>query len=161
MSDIIEDKTAILNRFEMARSRSTIVLDDKASGCHCKARVDLQEHRCRLIQVDGDAGIREIETERCDWCIQDCDPNGHFLFIELKGNGEKAVVKAARQLSETIKWFRQHIRDFKVNKHSYVVMTHSCPSFRSCHQNIIPCFKKENGSNLMVCKQQDVIPLYR
>ena len=161
MVNPVDDMTSILDRFEMARSRGVIILEDRASGCHCKAKVDLKNHKCRLIQVDGDNGITEIESEKCDWCVQDCDPHGRFLFVELKGSGEKAAVKAASQLLATIKWFQHHINDFKVNNHSYIVMADSCPSFRSCHQNIAPSFREKSGSNLVIWKQKDVIPLYR
>ena len=81
MVNPVDDRTSILDRFEIARSRAVVVLEDRASGCHCKARVDLQNHKCRLIQVDGDNGITEIDSEKCDWCVQDCDPHGRFLFI--------------------------------------------------------------------------------
>ena len=95
MVNPIDDRTSILDRFEIARSRAVVVLEDRASGCHCKARVDLQNHRCRLIQVDGENGITEIDSEKCDWCIQDCDPHGRFLSASFQFNKKEASKRIA------------------------------------------------------------------
>lgn len=147
----------LLKRFETCNG-GIISLND--SGCSIK--IDLKDHSCLKIHIDGKDGLTEITCKKCDWCIKDLCSQGKYMFIEMKSQSEKSVIKAAKQIESTIIWFNNNISDFSLNmlnKNCYIVMSHCVPKITTSIQNAKKNFYKSFKSNLNIIKQNKIIPL--
>lgn len=141
--------------------QSILVLPDTGTGC--AAKINLQNHTVIPIKVDGENGLIEIEGQRCDWCIKDCDEPYKYLFIELKTKGFDAAKNAMKQIGCTITWFLHNIEGFslqEINGNCYAIMKKGCPGYRQTFQNDILKFKIKFGCKFNIKNKNCTIPLY-
>lgn len=161
MSQQIYQASELFKSFPIISQREITTL--KALGTGRSAKVNLQRHTCRIIQIDENGGLEMISGKKCDWCIQDCGKSGKYLFIELKGHGQKAAIKAIEQIGSTITWFRNHINGFSlsdVNKKCYAIMKAGCPKDTPSLKNAILKFKREFKCDFIRREEDYIIPLY-
>lgn len=134
----------------IGRLSSCVIEEDKPlfslkdSGTSSSATINVKCRKCQKIKVDG--CLNEIQSVKCDWCIRD-KSNGECVFVELKGSDCK---HGAKQILNTIDWFRDYINPFVLYKEAYIVVHGKIPHNKSTDQIIIARLAKTNGVNLVL-----------
>lgn len=121
-------KTTVSNpllKYITEEDKTLFSLADKGTGN--KITVSVKTRKCQKIHIDE---CSEITPIRCDWCIRD-KKNGECMFIELKGND---CLHAAKQIINTIEWFKNNVSPFILHKTSYIVARSGIPRTNSQKQ---------------------------